>query len=127
MGNKCISNVNNPIILDNQQATCYIYFVSEHYLIYFPTLTEAYKFSESFIDSPIFTSSPRVGSMVFSKTSYPDVCSILEKDKNEIVRVDDDAFIKISVYLTNTIHESLKKNNPSIENPYSLLYKLNKL
>ena len=55
MGNKCTSNinVNNPInILDNIPATCYVSVAGYNYIIYYPTLQEAYKFGEAFIDSP---------------------------------------------------------------------------
>ena len=130
MGNKCTSNayVTNPInILDNITATCYISVAADNYIIYFPTLIEAYKFGEAFIDSPLYTSDPRIALNIIKKTSYLDLCIMLQKDLTSIVRVDDDAFTKVSIYLTNTIHSNITKYNPSIENPYSLLYKLNKL
>ena len=52
---------------------------------------------------------------------------LLKKDNNELIKIDEDAFMKIYVYLTHKIHSSIINYNPSIENPYSLLYKLNKL
>ena len=130
MGNKCTSNinVNNPLnMLDNMPATCYICVAADNYIIYFPTLKDAYKFGEAFIDSPLYTSDPRVGSNIIKKTSYNDVCTIFQKDLNSFIYVDDDAFTKVYIYLTNSIHVNIKNKNPSIENPYSLLYKLNKL
>jgi hypothetical protein len=130
MGNKCTSNINvdNPInMLDNMPATCYIGVAADNYVIYYPTLKEAYKFGESFIDSPLYTSDPRIGSNIIKKTSYEDICAIFQKDLNSFVRVDEDAFTKIYIYLTNSIHVKIKNSKPSIENPYSLLYKLNKL
>lgn len=130
MGNKCTSNitVDNPInMLDNIPATCYISVAADNYIIYFPTLKEAYKFGEAFIDSPLYTSDPRIGSNIIKKTSYLDACIMLQKDLNSLIRVDDDAFTKVYIYLTNSIHVNIRNKNPSIENPYSLLYKLNKL
>jgi hypothetical protein len=130
MGNKCISNANvtNPInMLDNMPATCYISVAADNYIIYYPTLKEAYKFGEAFIDSPLYTSEPRIGFNIIKKTSYQDIYTILQKDVNSFILVDNDAFTKVYIYLTNTIHNNIKKSNPSIENPYSLLYKLNKL
>ena len=70
MGNKCTStiNVNNPInILDNIPATCYVSVAGYNYIIYYPTLQEAYKFGEAFIDSPLYTSNPRIGSNIIKK------------------------------------------------------------
>ena len=130
MGNKCTSNinVNNPInILDNIPATCYVSVAGYNYIIYYPTLQEAYKFGEAFIDSPLYTSDPRIGSNIIKKTSYQEVCIILQKDLNSFIPVDDDAYTKVYIYITNSIHSNIKNKNPSIENPYSLLYKLNKL
>ena len=64
---------------------------------------------------------------IIKKTSYLDACIMLQKDLNSLIRVDDDAFTKVYIYLTNSIHVNIRNKNPSIENPYSLLYKLNKL
>ena len=122
MGNKCTLNM-----LDNMPATCYISVAADNYIIYFPTLKEAYKFGEAFIDSPLYTSDPRVGSNIIKKTSYVDVCTIFQKDLHSLIRIDEDAFTKVYIYLTNSIHNKIINSNPSIENPYSLLYKLNKL
>jgi hypothetical protein len=114
-------------MLDNMPATCYISVAADNYIIYFPTLKEAYKFGEAFIDSPLYTSDPRVGSNIIKKTSYVDVCTIFQKDLHSLIRIDEDAFTKVYIYLTNSIHNKIINSNPSIENPYSLLYKLNKL
>jgi hypothetical protein len=66
-------------------------------------------------------------SNIIKKTSYEDICTIFQKDLNSFVCVDEDAFTNIYIYLTNSIHVKIKNSKPSIENPYSLLYKLNKL
>ena len=129
MGNKCSSQIDtiNPIIIDSQPATCYITIEGGHYLIYFPTLKEAYNFGQSFIDSPLLTMYPRIGSLVTEKTTYIEVCELLKNDNSQLIKIDEDAFMKIYVYLTNKTHKSIKHYDPSVENPYSLLYKLNKL
>jgi len=129
MGNICSSQIDtiNPIGIDCQPATCYITIEGGHYLIEFPTLKEAYDFSESFIDSPLFTLYPRIGSLITEKTTYVDTCDILKKDNTKLIKIDEDAYMRMHVYLTHKIHNSIKNYNPSVENPYSLLYKLNKL
>jgi len=129
MGNICSSHVDttNPLYIDSQPATCYITIENGHYIMQFPTLKEAYNFGETFIDSPLLTIYPRIGSLITEKTTYIDVCELLKKDNNELIKIDEDAFMKIYVYLTHKIHSSIINYNPSIENPYSLLYKLNKL
>ena len=129
MGNICSSQIDttNPLFIDGQFATCYITIEDSHYIMHFSTLKEAYNFGETFIDSPLLTMYPRIGSVITEKTTYIDVCELLKKNNKELIKIDEDAFMKIYVYLTNKTHPSIKKFNPSIENPYSLLYKLNKL
>ena len=129
MGNICSSQIDttNPIFIDSHPATCYINIEDGHYMIHFPTLKEAYNFGGSFIDSPLLTIYPRIGSLITEKTSYIDICDILKKDNKEFIKIDEDAFMKIYIFLTHKTHIKIKHFDPSVENPYSLLYKLNKL